>query len=287
MPLSTYLNLGLGELAHTKLTVELADRTVNHPKGIAENILVGIDYFKGRDEKFIFISVKPTSSLIKRVYMLSLREHMELDLEAKLMGETLLLTRSLDPLYGDYIELNDLNEPLELRRNLVDNLEPTIKEGEVVDEPITNIVKTRWNFIVGLDNYPSECDFDRRIYINCAYNLKFSCMIGFEFVHTNFFPNLPINVMSKRFYNTIIKDKIKFKGRNELGNFINVPAFIGNFYVNTNFTVVEDMDPHFDEGMGDVIVGEPFCKASCVEAKRFDGIITIHDEDDSVTYQMV
>ncbi|GJU53944.1 hypothetical protein Tco_1469279 [Tanacetum coccineum] len=28
MPLSTYLNLGLGELAHTKLTVELAYRTV-------------------------------------------------------------------------------------------------------------------------------------------------------------------------------------------------------------------------------------------------------------------
>ncbi|GJR20303.1 zinc finger, CCHC-type containing protein [Tanacetum coccineum] len=42
MPLSTYLNLGLGELAHTRLTVELADRTVKYPKGIAENILVGI-----------------------------------------------------------------------------------------------------------------------------------------------------------------------------------------------------------------------------------------------------
>ncbi|GJT54885.1 hypothetical protein Tco_0989939 [Tanacetum coccineum] len=36
MPLSTYLNLGLGELAHTKLTVKLADRTVKYPKGIAE-----------------------------------------------------------------------------------------------------------------------------------------------------------------------------------------------------------------------------------------------------------
>nr|GEX89114.1 NUDIX hydrolase 6-like protein [Tanacetum cinerariifolium] len=43
-PLSTYLNLGLGELAHTKLTVELADRTVKYPKDIAENILVGIDF---------------------------------------------------------------------------------------------------------------------------------------------------------------------------------------------------------------------------------------------------
>ncbi|GJX60576.1 hypothetical protein Tco_0291966 [Tanacetum coccineum] len=39
MPLLTYLNLGLGELAHTKQTMVLADRTVKYPKGIAENIL--------------------------------------------------------------------------------------------------------------------------------------------------------------------------------------------------------------------------------------------------------
>ncbi|GJY94094.1 ribonuclease H-like domain-containing protein [Tanacetum coccineum] len=45
MPFSTYTNLGLGELAHTKLTVELADRTVKHPKGIAKNVLVGIGKF--------------------------------------------------------------------------------------------------------------------------------------------------------------------------------------------------------------------------------------------------
>ncbi|GKF97005.1 hypothetical protein Tco_0292826, partial [Tanacetum coccineum] len=42
MPLSTYLNFGLGELAHTKLTVKLADWTVKYPKGIAENMIVGI-----------------------------------------------------------------------------------------------------------------------------------------------------------------------------------------------------------------------------------------------------
>ncbi|GJW98562.1 putative ribonuclease H-like domain-containing protein [Tanacetum coccineum] len=106
MPLLTYLNLGLGELAHTKLTVELADRIVKHPKGITENVLVGIgkfvfpvdfiildmpedlkvplilrrpflstahtkiDVFKRKitlrvgDEKIIFKSVKPASSLM-------------------------------------------------------------------------------------------------------------------------------------------------------------------------------------------------------------------------------
>ncbi|GJT89239.1 putative reverse transcriptase domain-containing protein [Tanacetum coccineum] len=69
------------------------------------------------EERIIFTSVKPTSSLIKRVYMLSLRERMELDLEARLMGETLVLNRSLDPFLEDYTELNDLNEPFKLRRN--------------------------------------------------------------------------------------------------------------------------------------------------------------------------
>ncbi|GKA09972.1 retrovirus-related pol polyprotein from transposon TNT 1-94 [Tanacetum coccineum] len=292
MPLSTYLNLGLGELAHTKLTVELADRTVKHPKGIAEIILVGIgkfvfpvdfiilnmpedinvylilgrsflstvhdkiDVFKRKitlrvgDEKIIFKSVKPASSLIRRIYMLSLRERTKLDLEARLMGETLILNRSLDPLYGVYIELNDLNEPLELRRNQVDDLEPTIEEDKVVDKPMFDEVKTRndGNMISRLNGYPSYCDFDKRIHIDY---------------------------------------KIEFKGRNELGNFVNAPVFIGNFYGITNFTIVEDTNPYLDEGMGDVIVGEPFCKALCVEPRIFNGIITICDGDNSVTYQMM
>ncbi|GJS18776.1 zf-CCHC domain-containing protein [Tanacetum coccineum] len=144
MPLLTYLNLGLGELAHTKLTIELADRTMKYPKEIAKNVLVRIDHlstarakidvYKRKitlrvgEEKIVFTSVKSASSLIKRVYMLSLRERMELDLEARLMGETLVLNRSLDPLLEDYIELNDLNKPIELRRNLGDDLMPTIKE---------------------------------------------------------------------------------------------------------------------------------------------------------------
>ncbi|GJV95083.1 hypothetical protein Tco_1546660 [Tanacetum coccineum] len=99
-------------------------------------------------------------------------------------------------------------------------------------------------------------------------------------------PVLPINVMSKKFYNSIMKDKIEFRGRNELGDWANIPIFIGNFYVLTNFTVVKDMDPYLDEGMGEVVVGKPFCEVSCVETKRFDGMITIYDEDECVTYQM-
>ncbi|GJU85419.1 putative reverse transcriptase domain-containing protein [Tanacetum coccineum] len=178
MPLSTYLNLGLGELAHTKLTVELADRIVKYPKGIAENVLVGIakfvfpvdfiildmpedinvslifrrpflstayakiDVFKRKItlrivvEKIIFKSVKPASSLIKRVYVLSLRERMEYDLEARLMGETLV-------------------------QNQVDDLMPTIEEGEVFDAPMDDLVEPRDDELdIGIDDYPILEDMD-------------------------------------------------------------------------------------------------------------------------------
>ncbi|GJT85632.1 homeodomain-like protein [Tanacetum coccineum] len=130
MPLSTYLNLGLGELAHTKLTVELADRTVKYPKGIAENVLV-------------------------------------------------------------------------------------------------------------------------------------------------------------EFHNSIMKDKMVYKGNNVVGALMNVPIFVGTFSVVTDFVVLEDMDAYRDEGMGDVIFGEPFLREVGIKARRFEGMITIYNGNDEVTYQMV
>nr|GEV12076.1 hypothetical protein [Tanacetum cinerariifolium] len=145
------------------------------------------------DEKVIFKSMKPATSLIKRVYI------------------------ALDPLYGDYIELNDLKIPLELGRYQVDDLIPTIKEG---------------------------------------------------------------------FYNSIMKDKVEYKGKNVVGAFMNVPIFVGKFSIITHFAVVKNMNIYQDQDMGDIILGEPFCKASCVEARRFKGLITIHNGNDNVTYQM-
>ncbi|GKC14658.1 hypothetical protein Tco_1011440 [Tanacetum coccineum] len=173
IPLLTYLNLGLGELAHTKLTVELADRTVKYLKGIAKNVLVRI---------------------------------------ARLMGETLVLNRSLDPFLEDYIKLNDLNEPFELRRNQGDDLMPTIEEGE---------------------------------------------------------------------------DKMVYKRDNVIGALMNVPIFVRTFSVMTDFAILEDMDAYRNEGMGDVIVGEPFLKDVGIKTRRFKGMISIYNGSDEVTYQMV
>nr|GEU49558.1 hypothetical protein [Tanacetum cinerariifolium] len=167
-----------------------------------------IDVFKKKidlrvgDDKIVFNSDNLTSNISKRVYVLGLRERMELDLKARLIGKALILNRSLDLKYGDYVELNDLNEPLELRRNQVEDL-----------------------------------------------------------------------------------DKIKYQWTNIVEAFINVCIFVGNFSVVTDFTVVENMDAYRDQDMGEVIVGELFCQEIYVKARRFDGMITIYNGNDSVTYQ--
>ncbi|GJX94350.1 hypothetical protein Tco_0348936 [Tanacetum coccineum] len=64
-------------------------------KTILSTARAKIDVYKRKitlrvgEENIIFKSVKPASSLIKRVYMQSLRERIELDLEARLIrGET-------------------------------------------------------------------------------------------------------------------------------------------------------------------------------------------------------
>ncbi|GJS10341.1 putative reverse transcriptase domain-containing protein [Tanacetum coccineum] len=266
MPLSTYLNLRLGELAHTNLTVELADRTVKYPKRIAENVLVRIG-------KFTFLV---------DFIILDMPEDIKVPL---ILGRPFLSTARakidiISPFLEDYI---DLNKPFELRRNQRDDLMPTIKEGEVIKEFRTRDDELK----VGIDDYPSYYDYDKKIHIDCAHNLKFSCMIGFEFTHVNFFPLLYVNVMSKKFHNSIMKDKMVYKGNNVVGALMNIPFFVGTFSVMTDFTVLENMDAYRDEGMGDVIFGEPFLREVGIKAKWFEGMITLYNGDDEVTYQMV
>ncbi|GKE54058.1 ribonuclease H-like domain-containing protein, partial [Tanacetum coccineum] len=122
-------------LKNPLLTYELA--TVKHPKGIAENVLVRIG-------KFVFHV---------DFIILDIPEDVNVPL---ILGRPFLSTA-----YA-----KDLNDPQELRRNQVDDLEPTIEEGEVVNKPMIDIVKARNDFIYGLNDYPSGCDFDRRIHID-------------------------------------------------------------------------------------------------------------------------
>ncbi|GJX08915.1 hypothetical protein Tco_0198774 [Tanacetum coccineum] len=96
-------------------------------------------------------------------------------LKDRLMGETLVLNRSLDPSFGDYIKLKDFNIPSELRIYQVDDLMPTIKEDFAVledmdayhDEGMGDVKQNVLYFndvvpfnVIYLDNSKSDKDND-------------------------------------------------------------------------------------------------------------------------------
>ncbi|GJT74243.1 hypothetical protein Tco_1040968 [Tanacetum coccineum] len=128
------------------------------------------------------------------------------------------INESFKPLYGNYIELNNLDMPIEPRMNQ-DDFKP---------------------------NEPT--------YKSC-YKMKFSYMIGYRHVNADFIPSLSINIMTKRFYNSIIKDKGDHEGKNLAGTLIDIPIFIGNFSIISGFLITGDMD--LTSG---VVLSMPFCK---------------------------
>ena len=61
MPFSVYMQLGLGELKPTSITLSLADRSVKIPKGIVEDVLVKINKFYYPVD-FVVLDTEPSSN---------------------------------------------------------------------------------------------------------------------------------------------------------------------------------------------------------------------------------
>ncbi|GJU22246.1 hypothetical protein Tco_1155588 [Tanacetum coccineum] len=255
MPLSTYLNLGLGELAHTKLTVELEDKT---------RILLPSGYQSALDPwKTIFV----------------------------------------------YTRLGEITG---------DDLMPTIEEGEVIEK-----FRTRDDELnVGIDDYPSYCDYDKKIHTDCE-GFDTPCD-GFGkyklvLVVNNLVLLAFISTASFEYYYCQEERCVCIKKILESNMIWNMDAwflagysfFISTYYIEpTEFViqemvrnggkfgsleyldwkyniVLENMDDYRDEGMGDVIFGEPFLREVRIKTKRFKGIFTLYNGDDEVTYQMM
>ncbi|GKE52770.1 reverse transcriptase domain-containing protein, partial [Tanacetum coccineum] len=137
MPYSTYTTLGLGDLIPTKLIVELADRTVKRPKGIIEDVLVGIDKFTFLGD-FIILDIPEdfkTPLILRRAFLSTAHAIINV-FKAKItlsIRNAKIFFKSNKPnsiIFKDFIELNDLNEPIEHRRNQIKVFVPAIEEGE-------------------------------------------------------------------------------------------------------------------------------------------------------------
>jgi hypothetical protein len=62
LPYSVYLQLGLGELKRTSMTLQLADRSMRKPQGIIEDVLIKVDKFYFPVD-FIVLDMEPVQNV--------------------------------------------------------------------------------------------------------------------------------------------------------------------------------------------------------------------------------
>nr|GEV99270.1 hypothetical protein [Tanacetum cinerariifolium] len=122
------------------------------------------------------------------------------------------------------LEMNRLIHPLSPFMDSDDESD----NGEVIDE---------------LDEYEDAGNFHPKRIINSVdlEDLAFSCMIGFRKFVAYFDPFLPMNIITRKAYNTIMVEGLGSTGRNLVAIVNGVYVFVGSFNYVADFVVLEDI----------------------------------------------
>ncbi|GJY98707.1 hypothetical protein Tco_0516137 [Tanacetum coccineum] len=87
-------------------------------------------------------------------------------------------------------------------------------------------------------------------------DLAFQCMIGFRKFVAYFDPFLPMNIITRKAYNTITVEGLESTGKNLVAVVRDVYVYVGSFTYITDFVVSEDIGEFIMSDMAEVIFDE-------------------------------
>ncbi|GJY35318.1 hypothetical protein Tco_0420696 [Tanacetum coccineum] len=117
-------------------------------------------------------------------------------------------------------------------------------------------------------------------------NLKISCMIGHKFIGNAYIDlDLPMNVMSLAYYNTIRNQGNEHRGLNFVGIGKDMHVFVGNMSHVTDFTIFENVEANIDPSLSQVVFRRPFVETTKLILDRKKGLITFTDGVREVTFK--
>ncbi|GJS25870.1 hypothetical protein Tco_0486490 [Tanacetum coccineum] len=86
--------------------------------------------------------------------------------------------------------------------------------------------------------------------------------------------DLPMNIMSLAYYNSIRKNGYEYSGRNFVRLGRDMHVFIGNMSYVIDFTILENIETNIDPSLSHVIFGRPFIEIACLAINRKHGLMT-------------
>ncbi|GJR90892.1 hypothetical protein Tco_0214903 [Tanacetum coccineum] len=165
---------------------------------------------------------------------------------------------------GDGIEWLDVEEPLDL----VDTSEESVYESLIKEMPKCSL------------------NYDFRIKKGDPRNLKIPCMIGHKFTANAYIDvDLPMNIMSLSYYNSIRKNGYEYMGRNFVGLGRYMHVFVENMSYVIDFTILESIETNINPSLSNVVFGRPFVEIACLAINRKYELMTFMDGIKEITFK--
>nr|GEV32056.1 retrotransposon Orf1 [Tanacetum cinerariifolium] len=172
--------------------------------------------------------------------------------------------------------------------NLGSNKDDEGIEWSGVEEPLDLVNTSEESVYESLIKEMPKCSLNYyfRIKKGDLRNLKIPCMIGHKFT-ANAYINveLPMNIMSLAYYNSIRKNGYEYRGRMFVGLGRNMHVFVGNMSYVIDFTILENIETNIDSSLSHVIFGRPFIEIAYLAINRKYGLMTFTDETKEVTFK--
>ncbi|GKA94410.1 hypothetical protein Tco_0816448 [Tanacetum coccineum] len=173
----------------------------------------------------------------------------------------------------------------------VDDLEP---DDESVDTPLVSPFldsdddSDDGEVLNELEEYGNAGQLCRQRAINSfdGDDLAFQCMIGFRKFVAYFDPFLPMNIITRKAYNTIMVEGLESTGKNLVAIVRDVYVFVGSFTYITDFVILEDIGEFILRDMAEIVMGKPFRKVTKLEYDCAKGLMSFTRIFDNYTFQM-
>ncbi|GKB74019.1 hypothetical protein Tco_0935431 [Tanacetum coccineum] len=124
--------------------------------------------------------------------------------------------------------------------------------------------------------------------INSFYrdDLACQCMIDFRKFVAYFDPFLPMNIITRKAYNTIMVEGLEITGKNLVAIVRDVYVFVGSFTYIMDFVILKDTGTFILRDMAEVLMGKPFRKVTKLEYDCAKGLMSFTRIFDNYTFQM-
>ncbi|GJW55975.1 homeodomain-like protein [Tanacetum coccineum] len=303
----------LGNPRPVNMVIEMADRSMQSPKGIVENVLVKIHKFIFPVDFVILDIVKDNKvPIILRRPMLA-TAHARIDvfggkisLEVGKEQVIFNVNEGATPVtVSPFCAIKDFDDN-NIFLNYEDpgdnpaspNKSPSINWNPVEEfQDSDDNLGIRIDIFIAIDDLwdnldpgslmnkqplkPEFLSTGNRVNRYNLYNLQITYKIGFFNFNPYIDPISPFNIMSRAGYNSIIKRELIYTGNNIVGNAKNLQVFIGCHSFLTDFMILENVNEFVEKGLAEVhtisgirgLLGSFSCGSKVLSRRNHIGIL--------------